>query len=175
MTTLFGLLLAFSVNHCMLFDFKENPSLKNWQVVNDDVMGGRSQATLGLSDKGTAIFKGRISLENNGGFSSIRYSPGNTPTKGLKTLVLRVKGDGKNYQVRIRENKNDYFSYIYTFSTLGEWETITVPVEEMYPSFRGRKLNQPNYKGNSLVEITFLIANKEAESFQLELQKAYLE
>jgi hypothetical protein len=90
------------------------------------------------------------------------------------TLVLRLKGDGKNYQVRIRENRNDYFSYIYTFKTSGYWENVEIPLAEMYPSFRGRKLNRPNYAGQKMVELSFLIANNKAESFALELANAHL-
>jgi hypothetical protein len=76
--------------------------------------------------------------------------------------------------VRIRENSSDYYSYIYTFETSGEWESIKIPLAEMYPSFRGRTLNLPNYSGKSMEELTFLIGNKKAESFRLELKKAVL-
>ena len=87
---------------------------------------------------------------------------------------MHLKGDGKTYQVRIQENGSDYFSYIFTFQTSGEWETVKIPLAEMYPSFRGRKLNLPNYSGKSMMELTFLIGNKKAESFHLELRKAML-
>lgn len=174
MTTIIGILLAMTVNSIVLFDFSENSNLSNWLVVNDDVMGGRSQATFELSDKGSALFKGKVSLENNGGFSSLRYTMEAVQTKNYNTLAVRLKGDGKDYQLRIREKQSDYFSYIATFSTSGEWETIEVPLTEMYPSFRGRKLDRPNFTGSSMVELTFLISNKKAESFTLEIQKAFL-
>lgn len=175
MTTIIGLLLAFTVNNHLLFDFEKQSNTNNWLVVNDDVMGGRSRASLETTPHGTALFKGRVSLENNGGFSSIRCATGKVDTQNYKHLVLRLKGDGKQYQVRIREKQDHYYSFIYYFNTNGEWETIKVPLAEMYPSFRGRKLSLPNYEGSSLVELTFLIGNKKAESFELELQKAYLE
>lgn len=162
------------LNHKILFDFSENKDTGNWMVVNDGVMGGRSKGTFISSENNTAIFSGTISLENSGGFSSVRYKTGNIDVEGFSILELQLKGDGKNYQVRIREKSSDYFSYIYTFQTSGEWETIKVPLAEMYPSFRGRKLYFPNYSGKSMVELTFLIGNKKAESFRLELQKAVL-
>jgi hypothetical protein len=158
----------------VLFDFSANNQPDKWQVVNDGVMGGLSQATFKVSENGTALFSGRVSLENNGGFSSVRYSTGKTNIEGYATLALYLKGDGKNYQVRIRENHDDYFSFITTFQTSGKWETIELPLKEMFPSFRGRKLDRPNFNGNTIVELTFLIGNKKAESFTLELQKAYL-
>ena len=163
-----------TLNSLVLFDFSKNNDTVKWSVVNDSVMGGRSEGSFASSGKGTAIFKGTISLENNGGFSLVRYNTGKIDAESFSILELHLKGDGKQYQVRIQENRNDYFSYIYSFQTSGVWETIKVPLGDMYPSFRGRKLNSPNYAGKYLVEISFLIGNYKAESFSLELQKALL-
>lgn len=166
--------MALTINNLVLFNFSENSKPDSWQVVNDGVMGGLSQGTFKVSNNGTALFAGEVSLENNGGFSSVRYNTGKTNVEGNTTLAITLKGDGKNYQVRIRENNDDNFSYIATFQTSGKWETIEIPLKEMFPSFRGRKLDRPNFKGNTIVELTFLIGNKKAESFTLELQKAFL-
>jgi hypothetical protein len=166
--------MAITINNLILFDFSEKNMPDRWQVVNDGVMGGLSQATFKVSQNGTALFNGRVSLENNGGFSSVRYNTGKTNVEGYTTLAINLKGDGKKYQVRIRENNDDYFSYISTFQTTGKWQTIELPLKEMFPSFRGRKLDRPNYSGNTIVELTFLIGNNKAESFTLELQKAFL-
>jgi len=166
--------MAISINNPIVFDFSENSSPDGWLVVNDGVMGGLSQGTFTIGDKGTALFAGEVSLENNGGFSSVRYNTGETDVEGYTTLAITLKGDGKNYQVRIRENNDDYFSYIATFQTSGKWETIEIPLKEMFPSFRGQKLDRPNFRGNTIVELTFLIGNKKAESFKLELQKAII-
>ena len=166
--------MTITINTMVLFDFSENSEPDRWQVVNDGVMGGLSQSTFKMSENGTALFKGRVSLENNGGFSSVRYNTGKTNVEGFTTLALYLKGDGKKYQVRIRENNDDYFSYITTIQTSGEWETIEITLNDMFPSFRGRKLDRPNFSGNTIVELTFLIGNEKAESFTLELQKAFL-
>ncbi len=40
--------------------------------VNDGVMGGLSKGDPAVSKQQKLVFKGGISLENNGGFSSIR-------------------------------------------------------------------------------------------------------
>ena len=166
--------MAITINNLILFDFSENNNPERWQVVNDGVMGGLSQGTFKVSENGTGLFTGKVSLENNGGFSSVRYNTGKIDVEGFAALAITLKGDGKNYQVRIRENNDDYFSYITTFQTSGKWETVELPLNEMVPSFRGRKLDRPNYNGNTIVELTFLIGNNKAESFALELQKAFL-
>ena len=44
----------------------------------------------------------------------------------------------------------------------------------MYPSFRGRKLDEPNFFHKSIEEVTFLIANKKNEEFILLIDKIEL-
>jgi hypothetical protein len=80
-----------------------------------------------------------------------------------------LKGDGKRYQFRVKKDIDDPQSYIQYFTTSGEWETISIPLAEMYPTFRGRQLNMPNYSVEQMAEIAFLIANKRNESFCLQL------
>jgi hypothetical protein len=75
--------------------------------------------------------------------------------KEYTSIVIKLQGDGKEYQFRIKSNSGDYYSYIAPFSTSGEWQEIVIPLKDMYPSFRGRKLNQPNFSKDSIEEITF--------------------
>ena len=56
-----------------LVDFPNQPSFKNWQIVNDDVMGGISNSKMYLNEENRAVFEGRVSLENYGGFCSVRH------------------------------------------------------------------------------------------------------
>ena len=69
----------------------------------------------------------------------------------------------------------DYFSFIAPFLTSGEWQEIVIPLEDMYPSFRGRRLNQPNFSSDYIEELAFLIGNKKSESFKLLIDKITLE
>lgn len=154
-----------------IFDFAKNSNLNNWNVVDDGVMGGRSSGQFGLSDEGNAVFKGSISLENNGGFSSVRYRSGTKEIHSYSKFILHLKGDGKKYQFRVKSDTNEYYSYIQYFTTSGDWEALEIHFEEMYPTFRGRQLNQPNFPGEKIEEIGFLFGNKKAESFRLEIDK----
>ena len=157
------------MNSTPVFDFKPAASLSDWTVVNDGVMGGLSRSTLEISNAGHGVFSGKVSLENNGGFASIRLDCGRVPLGKASALVLRVKGDGKRYQFRIRARKSDYYSYIHYFETTGEWEEITLPLRDFYPTFRGRKLNLPNFTSKVLEEVGILIGNKRAERFELQI------
>jgi len=158
-----------------IFDFNSNCNLDNWYVVNDGVMGGLSEGHLTITKEGHGLFYGNVSLENYGGFTSIRYLLDNKKIKENAFCNIRLKGDGKNYQFRVKSDEYQGFSYIYEFNTSGEWENIKIPLHEMYPSFRGRRLDMPNFSGEQIAEITFLIANKKAESFNLYIDQITVE
>ena len=176
---LFKILIIFNSLTLMakdiIFNFEKNKELKQWFIVNDDVMGGISESNLSISNDGNGIFQGYISTENNGGFCSIRHSLSRKYIGNKNVLKLKIKGDRKVYQLRIKADRNDYFSYIVTFKTTGEWEEIKIPLKEMYPSFRGRELNMQNFNNNYFEEIAFLVGNKKNEKFKLIIDRITLE
>ena len=157
-----------------IFDFQSANDLKGWYVVNDGVMGGLSKGDLALNENGNAVFKGYVTTENNGGFSSIRYRFKSRNVSDFSAVVLQLKGDGKMYQFRIKENSYQRESYIQYFETTGDWQTIEIPFENFYPSYRGYKLNRGNFEGEKMSEIAFLIGNKVKESFSLEIKSISL-
>ena len=163
-----------SMQTSTIFDFDASSDLTKWIVVDDVVMGGKSSGSIDIDKNGHGVFKGTVSLENNGGFSSLRYRSDRISTNPFTKVVLRVKGDGKVYQFRIRAKSSDYYSYIRKFRTSGKWETIEIPLTEMYPSFRGRTLDIPPYSNQGIEEVAFLIGNKEAEDFVLRIDRIEL-
>jgi len=158
----------------IIFDFNQKSNLQDWVIVDDVVMGGKSSGYFELSSEGYGVFKGSISLDNNGGFSSVRYKFDRKSIKEFTKIVLKIKGDTKKYQFRIKSNSADYYSYITSFTTNGNWQEIQVPLKSMIPSFRGRKLEKPNFSADSIEEIAFLIGNKNEEKFQLLIDKIEL-
>ena len=94
---------------------------------------------------------------------------------GQKMVLVRLKGDGKRYQFRLKENRFDRHSYVYYFETTGDWQTIEIPFDAMYPSFRGQKLDMPNYSAEKMSEICFLIANYKKEEFRLVIDEIFLD
>lgn len=158
-----------------IYDFNQNSSPRDWRIIDDGVMGGLSQGKFSIDAEGNGVFAGTVSLENNGGFSSVRYQCDKVKVTKDSKVRIRLKGDGKNYQFRIKDKATSYYSYITTFKTSGDWETIEIKLSELYPSFRGQTLNLPNFDSTSFEEIFFLIGNKKNESFQLVLDKIELE
>jgi len=152
-----------------VFKFNKASNISNWSIVDDVVMGGRSSGNFYLNKEGHGIFEGRVSLDNNGGFSSVRYNFAKMSIKSYSKIILKVKGDGKSYQFRLKSKSTDYYSYITSFKTSEDWEIIEVKLSDLYPAFRGRNLNIPNFDKDNIEEIAFLIGNKREENFKLEI------
>lgn len=158
------------MSQTQIFKFSSDFKTTDWIIVNDGVMGGISTSTIKLTNEQNGIFSGTVKLENNGGFASVRHSVKNTNVSKHSKFILKVKGDGKVYQFRCKSNLYDRHSYVYEFKTTSEWQEIEIPFSEMYPRFRGYRLDIPNYEGDTLEEIAFLIGNKVKETFQLEIE-----
>jgi len=158
-----------------VFYFSEEEDWSQWEIENDRVMGGQSSAELVRNDAGNALFRGSVSLENNGGFASVQYRFDSLNMEEYSTAVLRVKGDGKRYQFRIKTDLSDNYSFIQYFETNGEWQTVKIPLDEMYAVYRGRNVDRPNFNADHIEEIRFLIGNKKPQDFALEIDKIIFE
>lgn len=161
------IILMSAMNEQLIFDFDKDSNIEGWRIVDDVVMGGQSSGSFSLSPDGYGLFEGQISLENNGGFSSVSYRFPKLKVNKDSRILLRLKGDGKNYQLRIKDDSSRSYSYIIPFATSGEWQEIVIPLQDLYPSFRGRRLDMPNFSGDHIEEVVFLIGNKKTETFQL--------
>ena len=150
-----------------IYQFTTLTKINEWRIVNDGVMGGISKSSLILNDLGNGQFMGHVSLANNGGFASIQLNKTIKLADEKKFILLRIKGDGKAYEFRLKSQIYGQESYVYPFITTGEWETIKLPISEFYPQFFGRKLNKPNFNFKSIEQLSFLIANKQEEDFRL--------
>ena len=76
-----------------------------WAVVDDRVMGGRSQSRMTRSSHGTA-FEGELVLQG-GGFASVRCLPPRASFfSGARALLLRCVGDGRRgYKLTLKTDK----------------------------------------------------------------------
>lgn len=150
-----------------LFNFTKQTSPYTWQVVDDGVMGGVSQGSFSIDSEGYGVFKGYVSLENNGGFSSLRHRFTPIDVSDYDLIELKVRGDGNRYQLRLKNKPSDSHSYVYYFETSGAWQIIRIHLNSFYPTFRGRRLQMPNYAAQNLGEVGLLVGNKMEQNFQL--------
>ena len=150
---------------------EKNTGMKNWNIVNDDVMGGISKSNLSIDDENNLIFNGYLSLENNGGFASIRCELKNNDLSNEDGIYLKVKGDGRKYQFRIQSKVSRWANYSNEFNTKKDLvQTFYLPFKDFKPSWRGRRLNNlPTLKGGDVTGIGFLLGDKIQGKFKLEI------
>ncbi|MEM5532074.1 CIA30 family protein [Pseudoalteromonas arctica] len=145
---------------------------QRWYVVNDSVMGGVSNSQVTQTQE-NLLFTGNVSLDNNGGFASIRTEL-NTQSQNTKAITLRVKGDGQTYQLRLRTtNYLDGAAYTHSFKTVkNEWVDINFAPSDFTLTYRGRVLEQqPIIDFDDIKQLGFMIAGKQEGRFKLEVGK----
>lgn len=140
-----------------------------WYAINDGVMGGRSGSAPEIID-GCLHFSGFISLENNGGFASIR-SRQRHDLSDAKGVLLRVLGDGRRYQFRLYTDasyQGSKIAYSVAFDTLrDQWLELPLDFSRLEPVVRGRTLPGPVFNAGKVEEIGFLLADKQQGAFHL--------
>ena len=145
---------------------------QGWRVVDDAVMGGLSKGKIEISKDGILNFNGNLSLDNNGGFSSLRTSKINLNLSGADGLVARVKGDGRTYQMRFNTDarfRGREVSFKSDFETKkNQWIEIKVPFEDFSGSFRGMNLKKEKFDPAKIQRIGLLLGDKKAGPFELQ-------
>lgn len=158
-----------------LFQFGEGES--GWYTVDDDVMGGVSSSRVRIfeasADSGAntnfMFFNGTMSLDNNGGFASVRSEWQPTDLSGTDGVLLRVLGDGKAYRLRIRTaSAGPRISYNALFQTdPEEWKLVYVPYASMIPTYRGFRMDVESLNPATIAAFGFMLSDKQAGEFAL--------
>jgi hypothetical protein len=154
-----------------LYDFQKGADTEGWMVENDGVMGGLSKGTFRLNSEGHGEFTGIVSLDNDGGFASVQWNFDPIDVSRYTHFVLRLRGDGKRYLLLTEAQQRDKHYYQAEFQTGTDWQTVEIPFSSMVPHFRGDQLDQPNFPGTTTAQVRIMVANKKAESFQLEIDR----
>ena len=158
----------------MITNFSEDgtDSLK-WRITDDRVMGGRSQGKFEITNQGTMRFSGNLSLENNGGFSSVRSGGVSFDLSDSEGLALRVKGDGRKYQLRLGTEAR-YRSWDVSFSAgfqtkKDTWVNVRIPFSDFKAGFRGRSLDQVSFDPSKIRRLGILLGDKKPGRFEVEI------
>lgn len=156
-----------------LFDFTGADAVKEWQAVNDGVMGGVSEGKFKITEKKTLEFYGTLSLENNGGFASVRTKAKKLGLEKGDTLVARVRGDGREYSLNLYLDKPLIaFSYRATVKTKkDEWIEVEVPLDKFEATSFGRVVKGAGaVKPEEVNALGFLLGDKKAGAFKMEVE-----
>lgn len=164
-------LLMMTSSGLLLTDFTPSSSDLGWYVVNDNVMGGRSEGDFD-QESGKLSFAGRTNT-NGGGFSSIRTEPLQLDLSNFAGVQLQVKGDGRRYTWRLTTNarwRGRQISYWADFETRnGTWTTVNIPFDNFIPQFRGYQLEGPALDPTQITGMGLMIYDNQDGPFELEL------
>lgn len=163
-----------------LFDFSTtefitDQGVEGWSVVNDTVMGGVSSGRLAVED-GVMFFSGELSLENNGGFASVR-SPLIEP-QSAEVWSNRVGpqivfiGDGRTWTVEVRTDDVDGGWIASLPTTTGSTTEMVLPWTSFEPVTRflnPRPTDEP-LDPRRILSVAFYLVDGIEGSFRLGIQ-----
>jgi hypothetical protein len=159
----------------VLFDFTDPAVARAWRNVDDDVMGGvsssRIEAGSGSGPVG-ARFVGTVSLENNGGFASVRSTPARMDLTGSDAIELELVGDGHTYKLSIRLDSDfDGVSYQANLTPpAGVVSRTRIAYADLVPMWRGRRVaDAPPFSPARVAQVGLVIGDKQAGAFELGL------
>jgi len=152
-------------------------TVNQWRIVNDGVMGGLSSSKAIVNNESKIVFSGNVSLENNGGFASLRSPVKDYDFSEFTGLELKLKTDGKRYSISMKETS--YFTgYFYTksFETKkDEWIVVRIPFNEFKLYYFGQETNSnKKIPLNNIKEISLLIGDKQSGEFKAEIDHIIL-
>ncbi|MBX3724552.1 MAG: CIA30 family protein [Xanthomonadales bacterium] len=155
-----------------LIDPARGPGDPPWQAVDDPVMGGRSHGQV-LFESGVMRFTGELSLAGGGGFSSVRTVGRTWNLAGRTALLLTVRGDGREYQLRLHDGalwQGRRVGHGCRFvAHAGPWQQVEVELDALVPMCRGEKVPAPRLERSRVLDLGLLIADRRAGPFSLEV------
>lgn len=155
-----------------LLDFDSPADVALFSPIDDVVMGGVSSSRLVQAGPGIAAFEGIVSLENNGGFASVRSRTRDWDTAGATAFVLRLRGDGKRYRFNLRTPTGPAaFRYEAPLDLpAGTWTEVEVPLEAFRAKAFGQTVPLVGPPDPARIrQLGFMISDRQAGSFRLEI------
>jgi hypothetical protein len=151
--------------------FDTSDSVSTWGPIDDRVMGGVSRSRLGFDPAGHGVFEGELSLEQGGGFASVRGPARSAGLRNGREVRIEISGDGKRYRLSFRNDEEfDGIAYQVSFQTSASagWIRIELPIADFEPTRRGRRLdNAPPLDTSRIRQIGLSISDRQAGSFRL--------
>jgi NADH dehydrogenase [ubiquinone] 1 alpha subcomplex assembly factor 1 len=157
-----------------LFDFSDPLAVDAWRAIDDRVMGGVSRSRLRHDPAGHAVFEGEVSLAQNGGFASVRSSPGERGLAGAATCLIEARGEPRQFKLSpLTDDSFDSVNYQANFTTTGhDWQAISLPISAFRASFCGREVpGAPALDPARIRQVGLLIAGRQAGPFALDIRR----
>jgi hypothetical protein len=161
----------------LLFDFANADAVHGWTAIDDRVMGGASRSRLRHDPEGYAVFEGTVSLQRNGGFASVRSSPGERGQPDAQACLIELRGESRRFKLSLLTDDGfDSLNYQSGFAPTGDdWQTLSVPIAALRARFRGREVpGAPALDPARIRQVGLLIADRQAGPFTLDIRRISL-
>ena len=161
------------MHETLLFGFNEKNVAGDWMPINDTVMGGVSSSQVAAAD-GVLSFTGNLSLENNGGFCSVRSNTEGWTLPGFDGLAVRIRTGGRPFRLTVQTDRGfGGVMYRHDLPVTGdEWQTVRVRFADFEPTYHGRVLtDRPPLDASRVHSIGFIIADGQEGPFRLEVEE----
>ncbi|UJP64203.1 CIA30 family protein [Mongoliitalea daihaiensis] len=155
----------------LLFDFGEGKIFGRWVIINDGVMGGMSDSNARL-EKNAVVFYGHVSLENNGGFVSLRSPMGKYDLSSFSYCEMRFKSPSyRNFEILLERETAFYLPKFRKkfLAVSDDWEVVTF----LLTDFEISRMGETTQKGIALSELQhiqrlgIILADKQEGDFEL--------
>ena len=153
----------------VLFSF-DTLSEADWRILNDGVMGGRSQG-YGMIENGVLRFFG-TTVTQGGGFTSVR-TPVDLNLDGYDGIELLVRGGGRSFQVEVSDDtswRGRRVSRRAAFETGKDWTRVRIPFAELRSSIFGRSVDAGNLNTAAITGMGIYIADGQDGEFTIEIE-----
>lgn len=144
----------------LLHDFTTSSGLRiQSSVVNDTVMGGRSESQV-TSSKDGALFEGNVTRRGGGGFASVRMTVQDRASmasalrggNGIAVTVCSVRGC-REWKLSLSEGW-DRVSWQADFTASTSEKTHRIPFSEFVPTHRGRQMGRKGLTEEAVEKIS---------------------
>ncbi len=161
------------------FDFGDScEKCEDWYVVLDGVMGGLSEGNVTRTES-SIIFKGSISLKNNGGFASLRTPYQEYDLSDYNTVTVRYRSTGQDFALTLNKYRRFWRPQYKTNlpMTGGEWKTITCDLVDFDIYRLDDKLEGHPDKNDlaAIIRLGLISNTKAATDFEIEVDKIIFE
>jgi monofunctional biosynthetic peptidoglycan transglycosylase len=167
-------LLAFPANQYTIEFGKAAGRTSNWVILSDNVMGGVSEAAMEYGNT-AVIIKGYVSLQNRGGFVSIKSGWGKMNLAGFKIVKITFRSTSQVYAFTLENSRRWYepaYKLEFSAGKANTWETVYLKLDD----FKEERIGVPTgnkVNGAILESITRIgiVTNEKREGpFQLEIE-----
>jgi len=180
MKSLLILLLALTLptapREALVLEFGNKPGkISDWVLISDNIMGGVSRSRVEYTDNSVQL-SGVISLDNYGGFASLKTRFSKVDLSGYKGVRIRFRSTDQRFAFTLEDSQNwtrPNYKNEFRAQKDGTWETATIYFKDFKETVigepTGRKMDPSVLK--NVVRMGIITTQKKEGAFSLEIER----